>query len=319
MGWEMVNLQIRGKAWHAARFRFDCGCKFTGTAMNPYRQFVSSFARLTASGKSLPLGGIAPRHNSKSAAGAPVALIFSPHPDDECITGGFALRLMREAGIRVINVAVTLGSDKKRRSARRRELKNACDYLGFELELAAPDGLEKINPQSRANNPKYWNAAAKTIAALLAKHQPHVVFFPHDLDWNKTHTGTHFLLMDALKTLPSNFQTTLVETEFWGQMPSPNLLVESSVEDVADLVAAVSFHAGEMRRNPYHLRLPSWLQDNVRRAELVGGPGSPAPDFTFATLYRLHQWKNGRVQNIYSRGKIMSASENPAGIFNAVR
>ena len=88
--------------------------------MNPYRQFVSAFARLIASGKSLPLGGITPSRKPKPAADAPVALIFSPHPDDECITGGFALRLMRESGMRVVNVAVTLGSNKKRRPARRR-------------------------------------------------------------------------------------------------------------------------------------------------------------------------------------------------------
>jgi LmbE family N-acetylglucosaminyl deacetylase len=37
-------------------------------------------------------------------------LIFSPHPDDECIIGGLALRLLREAKWNVINVAVTLGS-----------------------------------------------------------------------------------------------------------------------------------------------------------------------------------------------------------------
>jgi LmbE family N-acetylglucosaminyl deacetylase len=287
--------------------------------MNPYHQFVSSFDRLIASGKSLPLGGIAPHRKPKPSADAPVALIFSPHPDDECITGGFALRLMREAGMRVINVAVTLGSNKERRQSRLRELKSACDWLGFELEQTAPEGLEKINPQTRADDPKHWNVAVKIIAAALAKHQPSAIFFPHELDWNQTHIGTHFLVMDALKTLPPNFQTTLVETEFWGQMPSPNLLVESNVEDVADLLAALSFHAGEMRRNPYHLRLPAWLQDNVRRAELVGGAGSAVPDFTFATLYRLRRWKNGRVENVYSGGKQISATENPGGIFNPVR
>ena len=41
----------------------------------------------------------------------------------------------------------------------------------------------------------------------------------------------------------------------------------------------------EVRRNPYHLRMPAWMMDNVRRgAELVGGQGSPAPDFCFCDL-----------------------------------
>ena len=36
-----------------------------------------------------------------------MALILSPHPDDECIIGGLPLRLMKEGGIRIINVAIT--------------------------------------------------------------------------------------------------------------------------------------------------------------------------------------------------------------------
>ena len=288
--------------------------------MNPYHQFVSSFARLFAEGKSLPLGGIPPRQQSAPPPNAPVALIFSPHPDDECIIGGFALRLLRESKMRVINVAVTLGSKPERQKSRGQELKNACDWLGFELEQTAQNGLEKINPKTRTDDPNHWSDAVKIIAASLAKNQPRVIFFPHELDWNSAHIGTHFLVMDVLKTLPSNFQTMLVETEFWGQMPSPNLLVESSVNDVADLIAALSFHIGEVQRNPYHLRLPAWLQDNVRRgAELGGGQGGAAPDFTFATLYRLRQWKNGRVENIYSGGKQISATENPDNIFNLIR
>src|SRR5208282_4663270 len=125
--------------------------------MNPYHQFVSSFARLVAEGKSLPLGGIPPHDKPGPAPSAPVAIIFSPHPDDECIIGGFALRLLREAGFRIVNVAVTLGSNKERQQPRLHELKNACDYLGFELEQTAPDGLEKVTLKTRANEPENWD------------------------------------------------------------------------------------------------------------------------------------------------------------------
>ena len=34
---------------------------------------------------------------------------FSP-PDDECIVGGLPIRLLREAGFKIVNVAITLGS-----------------------------------------------------------------------------------------------------------------------------------------------------------------------------------------------------------------
>ena len=85
-------------------------------------------------------------------------------------------------------------------------------------------------------------------------------------------------------------------------------MVESSTTDVADLIAALSFHVGEVKRNPYHIRMPAWLMDNVRRGgELVGGQGGAAPDFRFATLYRLRRWRNGRLENVIERGKFIAS------------
>lgn len=275
--------------------------------MNPYQQFVSAIVQLAADGKSLPLGGIPARLLPPPRPDAPIALIFSPHPDDECIIGGLPLRLMREMQYRIINVAVTLGTNKERRAARLTELKNACDWIGFGLEET---GLEKMTPATRANEPDAWMAAVRTIAAVLLKYKPGVIFFPHESDWNSAHIGTHFLIKDALKTLPSSFTTVLIETEFWGQMPSPNVMVELSAEDVADLLAALSFHVGELQRNPYHLRMPAWLQDNVRRGtELVGGQGGKAPDFIFATLYRVHRWQDGCIKQTFPGGQIISAKD----------
>src|ERR1035441_8019571 len=74
---------------------------------NPFQKFVSEHARLFQRGKKLPPGRPQKfsRHR-KVPDHAPKALIFSPHPDDECLVGGLALRLSREAKWNVINVAV---------------------------------------------------------------------------------------------------------------------------------------------------------------------------------------------------------------------
>lgn len=100
--------------------------------MNPYQRFVTACACLLSEGRQLPLGGIPPHGRPAPPANAPVALIFSPHPDDECIIGGLALRLLRESGIRILNIAVTLGSNRERQQPRLQELQNACRWLGFE-------------------------------------------------------------------------------------------------------------------------------------------------------------------------------------------
>jgi LmbE family N-acetylglucosaminyl deacetylase len=250
------------------------------------------------------------------APDAPRALFFAPHPDDETISGGLALRLYREAKMNVINVAVTQGSKKERQAERLVELQNACNYLGFGLQTTAPNGLERVTAQTRQNDPSYWAGMVKGIAEILTKHQPRVILFPHERDWNGTHIGLHHLVMDALKQMPASFECYTIETEFWGAMDDPNLAVEISENDLADMIAATSFHVGEVKRNPYHLSLPAWMMDNVRRgAELVGGQGGPAPEFMFAALCRLQKWSHGRLQKVLHRGKFLSKSENPASLF----
>lgn len=284
--------------------------------MNPYLHFVAEYARFAKEGRTYPLGALAPLPRPQIAPDSPMVLIFSPHPDDEVIIGGLALRLSREAKWNVINVAVTQGSKKDRQAERLKELKNCCDCIGFGLEQTAPNGLEKVTVKTREQEPAFWAQSVKAIAALLAKHQPRVILFPHDLDWNISHVGTHFLVMDALKSLSQDFSCYTVETEFWGQNPSPNLMVELSVQHVADLITALTFHVGEVRRNPYHLSLPAWMIDNVRRgAELVGGQGGAAPDFTFATLYRMRKWRGGKLEKIYDGGRNLSCADDPAGLF----
>lgn len=279
--------------------------------MTPYHGLVSEFARLVREGKGLPLGGFPPAPRPSLPPDAPIALIFSPHPDDECIIGGLALRLMREAGVRVENVAVTQGSRKDRQAERWKELTAACEYLAFGLIQTAPAGLEKINVRTRTDDPAHWAAAVEVIAGILRDRKPRVIFFPHDTDWNSTHVGTHHLVMDALAQLPRDFTCLAIETEFWGAMASPNLMVESRAADLADMIAALSFHVGEVKRNPYHLLVAPWMMDNVRRGtELVGGQGGAAPDFTFATLYRLRRWRDGKLEHVFEGGRNLAASEN---------
>ena len=200
---------------------------------------------------------------------------------------------------------------------RLQELRNACDYLGFGLIQTAPNGLEAITPKARAQDPAGWAAKVRLVADLLLREKPRAIFVPHEHDWNGTHIGVHFLVQDALATLPREFSTFLVETEYWGQMTRPNLMVDTSEQQVTDQVSALSFHVGEVQRNPFHLLLPAWMQDNVRRgSELVGGQGGAAPDFGFATLYRLQAWREGALQEVQTGGRNLSVKE-PAGVLFA--
>lgn len=283
--------------------------------MQPYRRYVNRLVKLLEAGRALPLGGLPMPKRRAAGPRARRALIFSPHPDDECIVGGFALRLQREARWHIVNVAVTQGSRKERQTERLRELEAACRYLGFELVTTGPRGLEGVNRKTRNERPASWADMVRVIADTLAARKPDAIFLPHDADWNSTHIGTHLLVMDALALCP-DLRCFVVETEFWGAMTTPNLMVEIGPRELADLMAALAFHVGEVKRNPYHLALPAWMQDNVRRGgELVGGQGGAAPNFSFATLYRIRRWNGTALESVFEGGRFVSASDSIESVF----
>jgi N-acetylglucosamine malate deacetylase 1 len=285
--------------------------------MHPYQDWVRRYEELYRAGRTLKLGGFEKATRPQVSPTAPTVLIFSPHPDDECIIGALPLRLLREARMRVINVAVTQGSKKERQAERFAELERACDFLGYELMQTRPNGLERVSAKTRQQDPAFWSESVGVIAEILRRTAPRAIFFPHEQDWNSSHIGTHFLVTDALRTLGPGFSCYSVETEYWGQNNQPNLMVQSTQQEVADMVAGTSFHVGEVRRNPFHLFLPAWMQENVRRgSELVGGQGEAAPDWTFATLYRLRRWENGGLAEVFKGGKLLPSDENAAAIIS---
>ncbi|NHQ85915.1 PIG-L family deacetylase [Iodobacter sp. HSC-16F04] len=244
---------------------------------------------------------------------SPVAMVFAPHPDDECIIGALPLRLAREDGYRVINVAVTLGSNLPRQPERLAELDRACQVLGFELQETIPGGLMAVNPKTRESDPAAWAEKVDVIAALIKQYQPTVCVVPNDNDGHAAHIGTHFLLLDALARL--GHACFVVQSEFWRAMATPNALIETNIADTADLIAALACHVGEVQRNPYHLRLTSWMADNVRRgAEVVGGAGVAAPTFSFGTIYRIDHF-DGKALQDNGQKYILSAEQRIGSLF----
>ncbi len=265
--------------------------------MNPeFVDYVKGFADQLASGRQLAALHCVMPSLPDPAPDAPVCLVFSPHPDDEAISGALPWRLRSEAGWRVVNVAVTLGSHRQRRSERWQELRRSCSCLGFELISASGDPgkpFEGISPQAQSHDPR-WAAWAATVAALLDKYRPSIVVCPHALDGHPAHMGTYCLVRDALQRSSSSPGLHLLLSEYWNTQLHPALMLELGHQHVARLMSALCMHAGEVARNAYHLTLPAWFMDGVRRgAERVGAAGSSAPDFSFAALYGWQRWQDG--------------------------
>ena len=224
-------------------------------------------------------------------------VICSPHPDDECLTGALPLRLQSEANASIINLAITLGSDPERKEERLQELMAACNIVGFKNRLVVqPLAFPLLSPIERQTSQQSWLEKVDILSEHFQEIVPTLVCVPHEHDGHPTHEAVSFLVSDALRLYSSRSQREVLvaESEFWHSLAEPNLLVGISDKDLARLIAGVFQHRGEISRNPYHLRMPARLMDNVRRGgELIRGTAGIPPGFCFGELYRLSCYVDG--------------------------
>ena len=237
-------------------------------------------------------------------------LLCSPHPDDEALSGMLALR-MAETGAQVTNLALTLGSDTARKDERLREMRASCDALGFGWqELDSLVGT--VSPLTKGQDPARWRKCVNSLLEVFFASSPVVVLFPHCRERHPTHAGVHHLASAALLEYTGERQCEVlgVQWEYWSPLVTANLLLGMTPELAARGVAALALHEGEMRRNPYHLREPARLIDNVRRgSEFLGGYGAAGTSFVFGALYYVSRFVNGFEER--SAESLVVSSEQP--------
>ncbi len=250
----------------------------TLTYANFVHQIVDSY--LQAGGRSdtsTPLLNTIGDHSS-AKMNAPVILIFAPHPDDECLMAGFALRAREEWNAEVHVLPYSFGSDPSRRLARIQELKDALQVLDFKL----------IDPRTAGVTEKL---SASEFDSVMASLKPDVILSPHLRDGHPAHIEAATLVNDWFQQQAGLKGSTPVwlQTEYWAQNPDANEFVPLQPEHVIRIGEALQKHQGEVSRNPYHLRLPAWYIDQSRRAqELIAGfgagPNGQSGQFIFGQL-----------------------------------
>ena len=264
-----------------------------------WSDFVAGFTKAWQAGRQ-----IAPptaRPNDTTGSG-PKVVICSPHPDDESDCGGLALRLRRQQDAQVVNIAMTLGREKERQTARKDEMSAACAILGFTWQLAAePAAWTDLHLSKAQEAPEKWQAKIDIMTTHFSRLQPDYIIFPHADDQHPTHIGVHHLALAAARqhSRTINKKIIIAETECWRPLADPNLLLGLDQATVTQLVTALSAHQGEMARMPYNLFYPARLMNNVwRGSELVAGFGARNADFLFAELYRVSILTNGILQRV---------------------
>jgi LmbE family N-acetylglucosaminyl deacetylase len=194
-------------------------------------------------------------------------LLIAPHPDDECLMAGLPLRAKEECGTEVAVLPFGFGSDPSRRDDRKRELNKSIQALGFKEIVQDSVDLE----------------------AAILHFKPDAILIPNLRDSHPTHIRCSEEGWAAARSVVAKLKTplTVIESEYWGPMENPNLLVPLPAATVKQMGIALLCHTGEVARNPYHLSLPAFLMDQQRRgSERISGFGArPAPSI-FAQIYR---------------------------------
>jgi N-acetylglucosamine malate deacetylase 1 len=260
------------------------------------QKIVADYARLLKTSVAAPDVSATPLSTElpKRDAAKKVALLLSPHPDDECLTGVLPLRLLHEQNWQIVNVAVTLGSNSSRQDERKKELAKACAVLGFACCLPEENGFSDINPAARDADRDAWNKKAKRIAEIIAHFRPLLIVMPHAEDGHATHVGAHLLGMDALALMSKDFTCAVALTEYWQPIAAPNAMIGVKEDNLATLMSALACHAGEVSRNAYDKRFPAMLIDTVRRGQILAGQGKRSPDMVFGQILKLGTWLKGR-------------------------
>jgi LmbE family N-acetylglucosaminyl deacetylase len=153
-------------------------------------------------------------------------LVIAPHPDDEVIGCGGAIRLRVERGERVSVVFLTSGElglkhmpRAKARKIREAEARKSAKLLG----LAKLHFLRQ--PDWMLGN--HVSATATALKPLLEQEKPAVIYLPHANDGHPDHQATLPILLAALKRC-RGLKPELLAYEVWTPLTEHDVTVDIS-------------------------------------------------------------------------------------------
>ena len=210
--------------------------------------------------------------------GAGVVLHVAPHPDDELLGAPAHLMALRDAGWRVVNVAVSLGRapDRERRRA---EVEEACARAGFDLVVLDPPialGLEDDVAAAQAQ-------LEHRLGELVGRLRPAIVAAPHPHDGHHAHELTGRAVCASVRH--AGFAGRVLFWGLWSDLALPTLVCRFPEARLREIQHALRAHAGELARTPYDELVESRARLHaVVGDERVFGFGVAAAPGAFAEL-----------------------------------
>lgn len=180
---------------------------------------------------------------------AGTVLHFAPHPDDELIGAPATLLALRDAGWRIVNVALSLGGSQQW-DRRERELRRACENAGFELRI--PAGIREI-AHLGDGEVSSQERVAELIAPAIDEDRPALIVSPSRHDRHHGHEVVGRAVQDVLSARARRGETVprWWMWGIWADLPLPTVITEFDDARLREIVDCLSAYEGELERNPY--------------------------------------------------------------------
>lgn len=195
-------------------------------------------------------------------------LHVSPHPDDEVLGAGGALRLLRLHEHRIHNLACSLGrpSDHQRRKA---ELLQAAQRLDLRTTVMSPPAAISSSDDLDAAE----HTIADAVEGMISSTGADVVVSPHLHDSHHGHEVVARAVRDALSRIDSPPRWWM--WGLWSDLPMPTIYAAYTRHVMADVRETIAAYAGENARNQYDQLHPARAAAHaILGAERVFGYGS---------------------------------------------
>lgn len=166
-----------------------------------------------------------------------LAMVFSPHQDDETLGCGGMIARKREQGIPVVVTFLTDGRgshgvdphiQNKIINIRKQESLTALNILG--VEPSEIHFLDKQDGTLKDLNLEEKQQTISQICELLQRYQPGEVYVPHHKDCHKDHEATYDLVKEAIAQ--AGITVELLQYPIWVFWRAP-LFILLKLQDIA--------------------------------------------------------------------------------------
>jgi LmbE family N-acetylglucosaminyl deacetylase len=240
-------------------------------------------------------------------------LHLAPHPDDESIGAPATLLALRAAGHAVINYPCSFGrADQAER--RRRELVDACERAGFELDRDAPGfALSRDDDLERAQR-----ELTDEIVDRITRRHVDVVVAPSPHDGHHGHEVVGRAARDAVAAR-GDAAPRLWLWGLWADLPWPTLAFGFDDRLLEQAIHVLEAHAGELQRNDFRELVRGRARANrILGAERVFGYGSgaleqPCAELLTEALLLEGEWSAGGARLLDPADPLTSTQKPPSG------